>query len=76
MRKNKMIPAISLEEYCYRLECITQMVLAIHVAEVEGGGLPRGGYGLALFGLHEDLLSLLGDLQSLYTDSSEKEQEQ
>lgn len=75
MRKNKMIPAISVEEYCFRLECITEMVLALQTA-ADTGNLPRSGYSLALFGLHEDLLSLLDELKSLYTDSSEEEQEQ
>ena len=43
MSKIKTIPASSLEDRCNRLECITEMVYALHVAEAEGHGLPRGG---------------------------------
>lgn len=72
MSKIKTIPASSLEDRCNRLECITEMVYALHVAEAEGHGLPRGGYGLALL---IDLLALLGDLQSLYMEDETAEGE-
>ena len=75
MSKIKTIPASSLEDRCNRLECITEMVYALHVAEAEGDGLPRGGYSLALLGVHDDLLALLGDLQGLYMEDETAEGE-
>lgn len=75
MSKIKTIPANSLEEYCTRLQCIAEMVRAVHVAEAEGHGLPHGGYSLALWGIHEDLLSLLDELESLYMEDETAEEE-
>lgn len=75
MLNNKTIPASSLEDRCNRLERITEMVYALHVAEAEGHGLPRGGYSLALLGVHDDLLALLGDLQGLYMEDETAEGE-
>ena len=72
MPEIKTIPASSLEECCTRLECITEMVYALHVATSEGGGLPRSGYSWALNGVHDDLLALLDKLESLYTDDNER----
>ena len=75
MSKIKTIPASSLEDRCNRLECITEMVYALHVAEAEGHGLPRDGYSLALLGVHDDLLALLGDLEGLYMEDETAEGE-